>query len=756
MKIACVGGGPGALYFSILLKKARPHWTVDVFERERRDVTWGFGVVFSDATMSTFADSDLESYESITAAFRHWDNIDVFYQGEKITSKGHGFAGMSRMGLINILQDRAEELGANLNFEYPIEDVSNFDDYDLVLASDGINSIVRDQFKEYFEPSMDWRKNKFVWLGTDQTFVDAFTFYFRENEAGLFRVHAYQFEGGKATYIVECAEETWERAGMDSASEDDTVAYLEEVFKEELDGHKLLKNKSIWRTFPTVQNKRWHHGKYVLLGDSMHTAHFSIGSGTKLAMEDGIALVEALTSHEGDLEAALNAYEADWKPQVESLQRSAQVSLKWFEDVERYYGKLDPMQFAYSLLTRSLRINHENLKLRDEGFVDEVDKHFAAKAAKQSGQMIPLDDNVPPPSFTPFKLRDMVLQNRIVVSPMCQYSSTDGLVDDWHMVHYGSRAMGGAGLIITEMTDISQDARITPGCAGIYNDDQATAWKKIVDFVHQNSWAKMCCQLGHAGRKGSTKLLWQGMDEPLEDDNWTIIGPSPIPYTPANQVPKVMDREVMDGVIADYVNATNLADKAGFDMVEVHFAHGYLLSTFLSPLTNHREDEYGGSIENRMRFPMEVFKAVRQAWPVNKPISVRVSATDWAEGGFTPEDAVAVAKALKEAGCDIVDVSAGQVVAEQEPEYGRLFQTPFSDHIRLEADIPTMTVGNIGSYGDANSILAAGRADLCAIARAHLFDPYWTRHAATEYGYKMPWPNQYASVQGYTPRFTND
>ncbi|MCW9033708.1 MAG: bifunctional salicylyl-CoA 5-hydroxylase/oxidoreductase [Rhodospirillales bacterium] len=756
MRIACVGGGPGALYFSILMKKARPDWTVDVFERERRDVTWGFGVVFSDATMGGFADADLDSYEKISAAFRHWDNIDVFYQGEKITSKGHGFAGMSRMGLINILQDRAEELGANLNFEHPVDDASEFDDYDLVLASDGINSIVREKYKETFQPSMDWRKNKFVWLGTTHTFEDAFTFYFRENEAGLFRVHAYQFEGGKATYIVECAEETWLKAGMDKASEEETVSYLEEVFKEELEGHRLLNNKSIWRTFPTVRNARWHHGKYVLLGDSMHTAHFSIGSGTKLAMEDGIALVDALTANEGDLEAALNAYEDDWKPQVESLQRSAHTSLQWFEDVERYYGKLNPSQFAYSLLTRSLRINHENLKLRDEGFVDGVDKLYAKQASEQSGQMIPLDDNVPPPIFTPFKLREMVLQNRVVVSPMCQYSSTDGLVDDWHMVHYGSRAMGGAGLIITEMTDISQDARITEGCAGIYKEEHATAWKRIIDFVHQNSWAKVCCQLGHAGRKGSTKLLWDGIDEPLVDGNWTVIGPSPIPYTPANQVPKIMDRSDMDRVIADYVNATKLAEKAGFDMLEVHFAHGYLLSTFLSPLTNHRDDEYGGSIENRMRFPMEVFEAVRKTWATNKPISVRISATDWAEGGFTPEDALAVARALKEAGCDIIDVSAGQVVAEQEPEYGRLFQTPFSDHIRLEADIPTMTVGNIGSYGDANSILAAGRADLCAIARAHLFDPYWSRHAATEYGYDMPWPNQYSSVQGYVPRFTND
>ncbi|MBW7851938.1 MAG: bifunctional salicylyl-CoA 5-hydroxylase/oxidoreductase [Rhodospirillales bacterium] len=748
MKIACIGGGPGALYFSILMKKARPDARITVYERNRVDDTFGFGVVFSDATMGGFAAADRESYDAITERFVHWDDIDVHYQGEVLTSTGHGFAGMSRLALLDVLWRRAAELGVELVAGHEVTDLGRFADCDLIVAADGVNSMVRERHAEHFQPALDWRRNKFIWLGTDKPF-DAFTFYFRENDCGLWRVHAYQYEPGHATFIVECTEDTWRRAGMDRATEDESVAYCERLFAEELAGHKLLKNRSIWRTFPTVRVANWHHGNVVLLGDAVHTAHFSIGSGTKLAMEDAIALVDAVTAHPGDVERALLAYETDRKPVVESLQRSAQVSLEWFENVERYYGRLEPLQFAFSLLTRSLRITHDNLRQRDPDFVARVDAWFAARALPDARR----GNVAPPPMFTPFRLRDLTLDNRVVVSAMCQYMAEDGLVNDWHMVHIGARATGGAGLVMTEMTDVSAEGRISPGCAGLYTDAHAAAWRRIVDYVHTYSTAKIGVQLGHAGRKASTRLAWEGSDRPLEAGNWPIMAPSPIPWRDENQVPRQMDRADMDRVRDDFVTAANLAEAAGFDLIELHFAHGYLLSSFLSPLTNKRTDEYGGSLENRLRFPLEVFHAVRAVWPEAKPISVRISATDWAPGGFTPADAVAAARILKAAGVDIIDVSAGQVVADQKPVYGRLFQTPFAEAVRLEADIPTMAVGNISSYTDVNSIIAAGRADLCALARAHLYDPYWTRHAATEMGYEMDWPAPYSTLRTYKPRF---
>ncbi|HEX9648910.1 MAG TPA: FAD-dependent monooxygenase, partial [Alphaproteobacteria bacterium] len=618
-------------------------------------------------------------------------------------------------------------LGVRLRFEREVPDPSRLAGSDLIVAADGINSAVREQYADHFQPRIEWRGNKFIWLGSTCRFP-AFTFIFRENRHGLWRVHAYQFDREQSTLIFECTEDTWRRAGLDQADEARSIAYLEDLLADHLDGHRLIENRSTWRNFPIVTNDRWHHDNIVLLGDAVHSAHFSIGSGTKLAMEDATALVGALDAH-ATIPDALAAYEAERRPVVESTQRAAKVSLMWFENVERYYHELETIQFAFSLLTRSLRISHENLKLRDPAFVRRVDAWFAEKAANQARVNVAADPP-PPPMFTPFRLRDMVLANRVVVSPMCQYSAEDGTVDDWHLVHLGSRAIGGAGLVITEMTDTSRDGRISPGCAGMYQPRHVGAWARVVDFVHRYSHARIGLQLAHAGRKGSTRRLWEGMDEPLEGGNWPLIAASPIAYAPANQVPKAMDRADMDRVRCDFVRAAEMAIEAGFDLLEVHFAHGYLLSTFLSPLTNARKDSYGGSLENRMRYPLEVFDAVRAAWPAERPMSVRISATDWAPGGFTAEDAVGLGRALKAHGCDIVDVSAGQVVSWQEPEYGRLFQTPFSDQVRLEADVATMTVGNISSYEDVNSILAAGRADLCVLARAHLYDPYWTRHAA--------------------------
>jgi anthraniloyl-CoA monooxygenase len=751
MDIVSVGGGPAGLFFAILMKLRDATHRIRVIERNQPNDTFGWGVVFSDETLGNIAAADPVTYEAITRAFAHWTDIDIHYRGEVLTSTGHGFSGMSRQKLLDILQERAAALGVELQFQTEMTDLARWRGADLILGADGVNSRVRELHAEQFVPEIDWRPNRFTWLGTTLQFP-AFTFIFKEDEYGLWRVHAYRFDSRHSTFIVETSEATWRRAGLDTASEDDSVAYCERLFAAELKGHPLLKNRSIWRSFPNVRCRHWSHGNVVLVGDAAHTAHFSIGSGTKLAMEDSIALADALTAHPA-VPDALAAYEAARRPVVESTQRAAQTSLAWFEETERYYGKLAPLQFAASLLTRSLRITHENLKKRDPAFIGRLDRWFAAEAANRNGVNVPAEP-VPPPMFTPFRLRDMLLGNRVVVSPMCMYSAEDGLPNDWHLVHLGSRAVGGAALVMTEMTDISPEGRITPGCAGMWRPDQARAWRRIVDFVHANSSAKIGLQLAHAGRKGSTRLMWEGIDEPLDDGNWPLIAPSPLPYFPHSQIPKAMDRGDMDMVLRDFVRGATLADEAGFDIVELHFAHGYLLSTFITPLTNRRDDEYGGSLENRMRFPLEVFDAVRAAWPRAKPLSVRVSATDWMPGGFDGPDAVAVSRMLKAHGCDIVDVSAGQTVAEAAPRYGRLFQTPFADRIRHEADMPTMTVGNISTYADVNSILVAGRADLCVLARAHLYDPYWTHHAAAEQNYPLVWPNQYSSLRRYQPRFS--
>jgi len=659
-----------------------------------------------------------------------------------------------------------------VRYETEITDLGAFADADLVLGADGVNSTVRALLEDEFVPTFDRRPNRFVWLGTTKPFP-AFTFHFRGNEHGLWRVHAYQYAPGASTFIVECTEDTWRSAGMDEATEEETAAYCEALFAEELEGHPLIRNRSVWRSFPTVRCARWSAGNVVLIGDAAHTAHFSVGSGTRMAMMDAIALRDALVrewdtrgtphlkgSHEASAAAmanrvalALAAYEAERRPQVESLQRAAQASLEWFEATERYMD-LDPAQFAFTLLTRSLRITHADLRVRDPAFTARVDAWVAERAREQSG--VPVSrDPLPPPMFTPFRLRELVVPNRVVVSPMCQYCAVDGTVGDWHVQHLGSRAVGGAGMVYAEMTDVSAEARISPGCAGLYRPEHVGAWKRVVDFVHEFSDARIAVQLGHAGRKAATRRMWEGDVEPLPpEEAWEIVSASPIPYfADRSQAPREMTRTDMDAVVADHVRATEYALEAGFDLLEIHMAHGYLLASFISPLTNERTDEHGGSLGNRMRFPLEVFDACRAAWPEEKPMSVRVSAVDWAPGGMRPEDAVEVARLLAAHGCDAVDVSAGQTVPFQKPVYGRLFQTPFADRIRHEVDIATMAVGNVSSWMDVNTIVAAGRADLCLLARAHLFDPYWTRHAAAMQGWALPWPPQYHSVERYTPRF---
>jgi anthraniloyl-CoA monooxygenase len=732
MKVHVVGGGPAGLYFAILMKKAWPQRRITVFERNRPDDTFGFGVVFSDQTLDTFEAYDRESYRAIVGHFAYWDDIEIHFRGTTHRIGGNGFCGCSRATLLKILGRRARSLGVEIKYQ---AEVSPLDPLvrgaDLVVVADGINSRMRETFADKFKPTVDLRPNLFSWMGSTRPF-DAFTFFFRETEHGIFIGHCYQYEPDRSTWIIETDPRTFARAGLDKLDEAASARFAEKLFADELKGHRLVTNRSIWRNFPTIRCERWVADNMVLVGDAKATAHFSIGSGTKLAMEDGIALYEAFRATGGrNVAAALSHFETQRRDEVEKTQHSGDVSLVWFEHVNRFWN-MDPTRFAFGLMTRSKAITYDNLALRAPEFVRQADR-VVARDVRALG--FPADVEKPlAPMFQPFRLRGLTLQNRVVVSPMCQYSALDGLPNDWHLVHYGSRAIGGAGLMFTEMTDVSRDARISPGCAGMYTDAHEAAWKRIVDFVHAQSQTRFCLQLGHAGRKGATKLMWEGIDEPLEEGAWPIISASPLPYFPYSAVPREMTRADMDAVIADYVAATECAGRAGFDMVEMHAAHGYLLASFISPLTNTRTDGYGGSLANRMRFPLEVFRAMRAVWPDEKPMSVRISATDWADGGLTGDDAVEVARLFGEAGCDLIDVSTGQTVADSQPVFGRMFQTPFSDQIRNEAGLATMCVGAITTADQVNTIIAAGRADLVALARPHLVDPYFTMRAAAWYG----------------------
>jgi anthraniloyl-CoA monooxygenase len=748
MRVLCVGGGPAGLYLALLAKRADPRREIIVVERNRPYDTFGWGVVFSDQTLGNLALADPETHAEISDAFNHWDDIDVHFKGRTIRSGGHGFCGIGRKRLLNILQRRCESLGVRLVFETDVADETAFGTQDLVVASDGVNSVLRSKYAHVFEPTIERRKCRYIWLGTNRLF-DAFTFAFEKTEWGWFQAHAYKFDRETSTFIVETPEDVWRAAGLDRMTTEEGIAFCEKLFARYLDGHALMTNArhlrgSAWINFLRVSNRTWINSNaaapIVLLGDAAHTAHFSVGSGTKLALEDAIALARALDGA-SDLGSALATYESERMVEVLKIQNAARNSTEWFESVDRYTG-FEAEQFAYSLLTRSQRISHENLRVRDGAFVERIETWFARRSAHSAKAV--------PPMFAPFRLRDVTLANRVVVSPMAQYSCVDGTPDDYYLVHLGSRAHGGAGLVFTEMTCPSADARITHGCAGMYKPEHRDAWKRIVDYVHRRTAAKIALQLGHAGPKGATHRPWHGggENEPLPLDGpeprWPLIAPSAIAYGPHDQMPRAMTREDMERVKADFVRAAQWGAQCGFDWLELHCAHGYLLSAFICPLSNRRTDEYGGSLDNRCRYPLEVFAAMRAVWPADRPMSVRISAHDWAPGGNTPDDAVAIAAMFKAAGADLIDVSSGQTTRAAQPVYGRMYQTPFADRIRNEVDIATMAVGAIFEPDHVNSIIMAGRADLCALARPHLADPYWTLHAAAQLGYgDMPWPVQY-------------
>jgi len=734
MKIAIIGGGPGGLYFAILTKKAMPHCQIDIYERNKSDDSFGFGVVFSDETLGEFLKRDMQSYELIRSKFAYWDDIIIARDGETVNIAGNGFCGCSRKTLLQLLQQRCTEEGVNLHFEHNVDDLSQFEDADIIIASDGIGSQIRTQYTSEFGTKIELKKNRFVWLGSTKP-LDAFTYFFRNTEHGLIVAHSYQYEAGMSTWIFECSDETWQKFNFEVTNEADTIAKISEIFKEELDGHGLISNKSHWRQFPHVTNHNWYHKNIVLLGDAKATAHYSIGSGTKLAMDSAIGLFDAVMANPTDVQAAFQQYDKSRRNTVEMIQYAALVSLDWFENMNRH-NQHPFYQFAFGCMTRAKKVTYENLRLRDKSFTDKVLKEYTANCHSEL-----VSESESPAAFSKFKLRDLELQNRIAMSSMGQYSAENGLVNDWHFQHYTSRAIGGLGLILTEMTAVSETGRITLGCTGIYNENQLVEWKKINDFIHKNTQTKIGIQLGHSGRKGATKKPWEENDL---DEKWELLSASAIPFNDKFATPKEMTLSDMDEITSQFVQATINSNEAGFDMIELQAHHGFLLASFLSPLSNIRTDEFGGSIENRLKFPLRVFKEMRNVFPKEKPMSVRISATDWTDNGISEEDVLTIATAFKNGGADIINVSTGNTVANQKPQTGRMWQTPFSDYVRNTVQVPTITAGYIQDIDQINTIILNGRADIVALGRPLLLDPYFVRNAQAYENFESnDIPNQY-------------
>lgn len=746
MKITIVGGGPGGLYFALLTKRARPDWSIEIYEQNQPLDSFGFGVVFSDETLEEFLSRDPESYERIRDEFSYWDDIGIHYKGNEIRCEGNGFCGLSRKNLLKTLQDRCADVGVTLTFGERIDPAqlkTRFPDSDIIVASDGINSAIREHYKEFFKPTLEMKSNRFVWMGSTRP-MNEFNYFFKETEHGVICAHTYEYEEGHSTWIFEMDEACWQGHGFSETDEADSKVKLEAIYAEELEGHPLLLNRSHWRKFPRIFCENWSHENIVILGDAKASAHFSIGSGTKLAMQCGIALSDAVVEHaETSVADAFAAYDKSRRAPCQVTQHNADVSLAWFEHMNRSFD-MDPMQFAMVVMCRAKAITYDNLQVRDPNFIRQVDDAFYARFKAEGGG--DFAQTRPTAMFTPYRIGQLELANRVVMSPMGQYSADEaGNLTDWHFAHYMSHALGGVGLMLVETTAPSPDARITANCPGLWTDEHEAQWKRVVDFAHERSDTKVGLQLGHAGRKGSTQRGWEKPFHPLTEGNWPLVSASPLPWIEGvSDTPAELDRASMDAITTDFVQATERAARAGFDLIELQAAHGFLLASFLSPLTNRRTDEYGGPIENRLRFPLEVFSAIRAAWPKERPMSVRISASDWVEGGITEEDTFAIARAFQAAGCDIIDVSSGGTVSGQPPLRGRMYNMHLSEAIRNVTKVPTILVGGVTEPGQINTIIHTRRADLVALARTLLWSPYFVRQAQAWYGaHGQRWPEQY-------------
>jgi anthraniloyl-CoA monooxygenase len=729
MKVVCVGADPAALYLGILLKRQDPSHSVSFLLESGRRTTWLPSSLVCNPLKRRLKLADPEVAAAANVEVATFDRVELDTGDRRFETRGLAYASVRTAGLTEAL--KAIAIGLGCEFLQCDADAifPRLESADLVVGADGDGSRV-------WRPTGSNATQHDV--GTNLHFGcespssrDSLRYSFRETPSGFFHAVTWPHAGGSTT-IIEAPAEAIHVAGLLNADADAIFAWCRDLFAEELDGASPA--STTWERSVTVRNPNWRHGKFVPLGQAAYTTHFSVGLDIRSGLDDAQALAALLATH-ASVDDALTAFDAARRPKAESLQRAASASQGWFEHAGEHMG-LPFEQFVFSLLTASMRITYARIEKAAPELVRSVD---ALIAPASDGSNRP-----PPPMFAPITLRGVTIPNRVVVSPMCMYSAKDGTVNDWHVVHLGSRAVGGAGLVISEMTDVLPEGRISLHCAGMYAPEHVDAWRRVTDFIHAHSPAKVAVQLAHAGRKGSLTRSWEGHRSLGEAANWEILAASAIPFADGRQTPRAMNRADMDKVRDAFARAAEMSDAAGFDMIELHFAHGYLISSFISPAANKRTDEYGGSLENRMRFPLEVFNAVRAAWPQHKPISTRISSVDWVDGGTTVDDAIEIARMLHEAGNDILAVSSGGVVSAQPAVGGRVYQASLSDRIRNALGIPTMTVGGIVSHGDINTIIAAGRADMCALGRGSLENAYFVRHAARDQNFTgLHWPSQY-------------